>query len=92
MPSTASNDGLLGTENSGSGGGLDVRRQMSLKLIFKHASKANSVSQIATTMKGMPVGEEEFEYNKDGQCDCKGGELLGKKKKKFPNTFGRTIR
>uniref|UniRef100_A0A8C6ZYG0 Uncharacterized protein n=1 Tax=Neovison vison TaxID=452646 RepID=A0A8C6ZYG0_NEOVI len=45
----------LKLKQNSSGGGLDVRRQMSLKLIFKHASKANSVSQIATTMKGMPV-------------------------------------
>ncbi|KAF3812926.1 hypothetical protein GH733_019268 [Mirounga leonina] len=54
---------------------------MPLKLISKHVSKAKFVSQIARIMNGMPVGEEEFEYNKEGQRDCRGGELLGKKKK-----------
>uniref|UniRef100_A0A452U4B8 Uncharacterized protein n=1 Tax=Ursus maritimus TaxID=29073 RepID=A0A452U4B8_URSMA len=76
-------DHILRTISSGSAGGLDIRRPMPLKLISKYVSKAKFVSQIAGTMNGMPVGEEEFEYNKEGQRDCKGGELLGKKKK-FP--------
>uniref|UniRef100_A0A667I9I3 Uncharacterized protein n=2 Tax=Lynx TaxID=13124 RepID=A0A667I9I3_LYNCA len=80
MESADTDNGLPGIESSGSAGGLDVHRQIPLKLISKHMSKAKFVSQIPRTKNGLPVGEE-FEYNKEGCCDCKGGQLLGVKKK-----------
>lgn len=40
------------------------------------------MSHTPETMNRMPACEEEFEYNKKGQYECKGGELLGKNK--FP--------
>lgn len=65
MHCTIDEDGLRGTEISGSAGGLDVPRQMPLKLISKHVSKAKFVSQIARIMNEMPVSEEEFGCNRE---------------------------
>uniref|UniRef100_A0ABI7VX75 Hakai C2H2 zinc finger domain-containing protein n=1 Tax=Felis catus TaxID=9685 RepID=A0ABI7VX75_FELCA len=55
MESADTDNGLPGIESSGSAGGLDVHRQIPLKLISKHMSKAKFVSQIPRTKNGIPV-------------------------------------
>ncbi|TKC42266.1 hypothetical protein EI555_008377, partial [Monodon monoceros] len=52
--------------------------------VGRHALRALDHPVALRTMNGSPAGEKEFERNGGGRYDCKGGELLGRKKT-FPN-------
>ncbi|CAM4734654.1 unnamed protein product [Leuciscus chuanchicus] len=79
------NDDLQGTDGSGSLGGLDVRRQIPIKLLSKQTvrGKPPARPQRPTTRLPSKSEEEPFSYKQEERFECKSGDAYGNQRR-FP--------
>uniref|UniRef100_A0A8C1V610 E3 ubiquitin-protein ligase Hakai n=1 Tax=Cyprinus carpio TaxID=7962 RepID=A0A8C1V610_CYPCA len=76
---------LQGTDGSGSLGGLDVRRQIPIKLLSKQTERGKLPTRPQRPDTRLPSKNEEepFSYNQEERFECKSGDAYGNQRR-FP--------